>query len=80
MMDNNSFNQLPLQTVEVNSKPSMNQSIDREDRKRKLLVQDRQVVGLSKISWYVLRYKMLKEIATAKLLHPYFKHNRGMYQ
>ena len=53
MMDANSFNHLPLQTIAVHIKPPMNQSIDGEDKKRKVLLQDRQVVGLSKISRYV---------------------------
>jgi len=50
MMDANSFNHLPLQIIAMHSKQRMNQSIDEEDRKWKVLVQDRQVVGLSKIS------------------------------
>jgi len=77
-MDANSFNHLPLQIIAMHSKQRMNQSIDEEDRKWKVLVQDRQVVGLSKISWYVRHYQMMKDIATVKLLGPYFKHNSGM--
>jgi hypothetical protein len=42
------------------------------------LDQDRQVVGLSKISWYVRHYQMLKDVATNTLLRPCLKLNSCM--
>jgi GR25 family glycosyltransferase involved in LPS biosynthesis len=77
-MDANLFNHLLLQIIAMHNKQPINQSIDEEDRKRKLLVQNRQVVGLSKITCYLRHYQMMKEIATVKLLGPYFKNNCSM--